>query len=134
MVPGPMHRIAWLLIAALLAVPGAAWAQSAGDEQYEDPFAPEPGQTEGGGSSQDDSGATGGGSSGGGGTVQPAAPEPAAPQPAETAPATTAQAPDSAEQLPRTGADAAVIALAGALLLASGLALRRRASSRADRA
>jgi LPXTG-motif cell wall-anchored protein len=133
-----MDRIVLLLIAALLASPGAAWAQSAGDEQYEDPFAPEPGQTDdggssqGGGSSQDESGASGGGGSSGGGTVQPAAPEPDAP--AETGPATTAQAPDGAEQLPRTGADAGVIALAGALLLASGLALRRRWGSRADRA
>ena len=60
------HRTACLLAAVALALPGAAWGQSAGDEQYEDPFAPEPGQTDEGG---DDTGSSGGGdtgSSGGG--------------------------------------------------------------------
>ena len=125
-------RFAVLIAALLLASPGAAWAQSAGDEQYEDPFGDEPGQSGGGGSSgggesSDD------GSSSSSGTVQPSEPEAAAPaEPA--APATTAQAPDGGEELARTGADAGAIALAGALLLATGLALRRRSGWRGDRA
>ena len=130
-----MHRIAFLLIAALLALPGAAWAQSAGDEQYEDPFGDEPGQS-GGGSSQDDGGTSSGGdeSSSSGGTAQPSEPEAAAPA-ETTAPATTtAQAPDGGEELARTGADAGLLALAGALLLATGLALRRRSGWCGDRA
>jgi pyruvate dehydrogenase E2 component (dihydrolipoamide acetyltransferase) len=118
------HRIACALIAVTLALPGAAAAQSAGDEQYEDPFAPEPGQTGDGGEQEEESGG------------QPApAPEPApAPAPAPAAPApepaaaTTAQA-----ELPRTGGDAGALALAGTLLLAGGVAVRVRLSAPARR-
>ena len=106
------HRIACLLTAAVLALPATAWGQSAGDDQYEDPFAPEPGQTD-----------DGGGSSGGGGDAEPAAPEPAQPAP----PATEAQAtPEPQQQLPYTGADEGLVALAGGMLLAGGVALRLR--------
>jgi 2-oxoglutarate dehydrogenase E2 component (dihydrolipoamide succinyltransferase) len=107
-----------LIIAALLcalAAPSAALAQGAGDEQYQDPFGDE--QSE---------------------PTPTATPAPAQPAPSQAAPAPTAtpgpsQAPaqaapaQSGEQLPRTGADAGRLALAGALLLLSGLALRRRA-------
>jgi LPXTG-motif cell wall-anchored protein len=111
---GRGHRIAALVTAAALALPGAAWAQSAGDDQYEDPFAPQPGQTDDGGSQ--------------GAEPEPApAPEPAAPEPA---PATTAQAPNGGEpELPRTGADEGLVALAGVMLLAGGIALRVRTRS-----
>ena len=105
-----------LCIAALLcalAAPSAALAQGAGDEQYQDPF----------GEEQADPTPT-------------ATPAPAAPgAPAPTATPSTAQAPTqpapapapAGEQLPRTGVDAGWIALAGCMLLAAGLALRRRA-------
>lgn len=119
MVPRSMrrapHRIACLLAAAALAFPGAAWAQSAGDDQYEDPFAPQPGQTGGGGSQGEEPAAE----------PEPApepAPAPAAPEPAATA----AQTPTDGEQLPRTGADGGLVALAGAVMLAGGIALRMR--------
>lgn len=113
------HRIAWLLAAAALALPAAAWGQSAGDEQYEDPFAgedqeqPEPTPTPA--ASTPDPGVT-----------QSAQPAPA--PTATTAPTvTTAQSsPAAQEQLPRSGADEGLVALAGGVLLASGLALRRR--------
>jgi len=120
------HRIAGLVAAAVLALPAAAWGQSAGDDQYQDPF--------GGGSGQ-------GGGGGGGDSSQdepeapaPAAPAPeAAPAPAPTAaPAQTDQA-SSQEQLPRTGADAGLLALGGTVLLASGVALRVRVSEPARR-
>ena len=110
------HRIACLLAAAALAVPATAWGQSAGDDQYEDPF-------------------------GGEGQEQPEptpAPDTSTPsdpgvtQSAQTTPpptATTAQSsPPAEEALPRTGADEGLVALAGGVLLASGLALRRRTS------
>ncbi len=107
-----------LIIAALLcalAAPSAALAQGAGDEQYQDPFGDE--------QSQSDPTPTA--------TPAPAQPAPAQPAPAQPAPA-PAPAPgpgpapaSQAEQLPRTGADAAWLALAGAVLLAAGLALRR---------
>jgi hypothetical protein len=123
------HRTACLLAAVALALPGAAWGQSAGDEQYEDPFAPESGQTDEGGndtgsSGGDDTGSSGGGSSGagssdGGGAVQPAPSE--QPEAVTAPPATTSAA---GQELPRTGADTGLLALGGAVRLAGGVALR----------
>ena len=131
------HRTACLLAAVALALPGAAWGQSAGDEQYEDPFAPESGQTddggdeggssggdEGGSSGSDDTGSSGGdssgaGSSGSGGAVQPT---PAEQPEAVTAPPATTSA--AGQELPRTGADTGLLALGGAVLLAGGVVLR----------
>jgi LPXTG-motif cell wall-anchored protein len=112
------HRIACLLAAASLALPAAAWGQSAGDEQYEDPFEPETGQTEDEGPSQAEPAPD---------EAPAAAPEPQAAAPAQTAPAQNAPA-SSAQQLPRTGADAGLLALGGTLLLAGGIALRVRLS------
>ena len=108
-----------LCIAALLcalAAPSAALAQGAGDEQYQDPF----------GEEQADPTPTA--------TPAPAQTAPSAPSaPAPTATPSAAQAPTQAapapvgEQLPRTGVAPGWIALAGGVLLAAGLALRRRA-------
>jgi LPXTG-motif cell wall-anchored protein len=109
------QRIAGLLVAALLALPAPAWAQSAGDEQYQDPF---------GG---DDQSQSGGSDTSGSSEAAQATPTPT---PAPTAPpsstATTAQAQPAAPQLPRTGGDSAPQLAAGALLLAGGLVLRLR--------
>jgi 2-oxoglutarate dehydrogenase E2 component (dihydrolipoamide succinyltransferase) len=97
--------------ALALAAPSTALGQGAGDEQYTDPF----------GSDQE--------------TQEPAptaTPAPAAPAPAPTAaPATAAQAPPPSAaqpQLPRTGSatDAGLLALAGGVLIAGGVALRVR--------
>jgi LPXTG-motif cell wall-anchored protein len=103
-----------LCIAALacaLAAPSAALAQGAGDEQYQDPF----------GDEQSEPTPTA--------TPAPAQSAPSAPAPTATPSASTAQAPTQAApapaQLPRTGVDAGWVALAGAVLLAAGLALRR---------
>src|ERR1700716_2806151 len=58
------QRLAALAIAALLAAPGTALAQSAGDNQYQDPFG---NQGSGGGSGSGSSGSnSGSGTSGGG--------------------------------------------------------------------
>jgi LPXTG-motif cell wall-anchored protein len=110
------------LSSAPLALSSAAFAQGAGDEQYQDPFGDE------------GSGQTGGGE---GSAPEPSAPAPAAPAPAP-APAPAAQpagqstqsppAGTGGDQLPYTGAEPGLLALAGAALLASGLALRRRSS------
>jgi LPXTG-motif cell wall-anchored protein len=120
-------RLATMLVALALSVaaPSAALAQGAGDDQYSDPFGS--GQNDDQGSGDEDAGA------------EPA-PEPS--QPAEPAPApdpapeatASQQQPAPQEQLPYTGADAGLMALAGGVLLASGLALRRRTSRPADRA
>jgi LPXTG-motif cell wall-anchored protein len=106
-----------LCIAALLcalAAPSAAFAQGAGDEQYQDPFGDE--------QAQSDPAPTA--------TATPAPAQSAPSAPAPTAAPSVAQAPTQAappEQLPRTGADAGAHALAGLVLLAAGLVLRRRA-------
>jgi LPXTG-motif cell wall-anchored protein len=116
----PRRMPGWLRIlvvaGALLALlPSAAAAQSAGDEQYSDPFAGDKDQTQ--------AQAT---------PAPTAAPAPAAqPTQAPTTPAPAAQtqpAPTAAQpQLPRTGADARLPALLGLALLSAGLALRAHA-------
>jgi hypothetical protein len=113
-----MHRAlaALLTVAAILALPAAALAQSAGDEQYVDPFQ--------------------------GGEQQPAQPpqeapatptEPAPAEPAPSAPATSsaesqdtvAPAQTEAPALPRTGFPAVLVLSAGYALMLAGVALRR---------
>lgn len=104
-----MRRIVALLLAvSLLALPAVATAQNAGDEQYSDPFA-EPDQPTG--------------SQGEPAPEPDAAPAPAAPEEQ----AVISQQADG-PTLPATGLPAYLLASAGAMLLASGAALRRRAS------
>jgi LPXTG-motif cell wall-anchored protein len=102
--------VAVFLAVSMLALPSAAAAQSAGDEQYADPF----GQTE-----QPD------------GSQEQPAPEPQ-PAPAPATPAAPAEQAVASQQtaaptLPATGMPAHLLASMGALLLASGALLRRRA-------
>ena len=112
----PGWRRILVVAGTLLALlPSVAAAQSAGDEQYSDPFA---------GKDQSPAQAT----------PAPAAPPAAAPaQPAQPAQAATTPAPAAPAQaapsgaqaeLPRTGADAWLAALFGLALLSAGLALR----------
>jgi LPXTG-motif cell wall-anchored protein len=118
--------LACMAVLALLLCPAGAFAQSAGDEQYADPFGEvedrEAGRDQGGG---------GGGNSGAGGesgateqTPEAAAPtgEPLAS--VETGVATAEEA--AGAQLPRTGLPLLLLAGAGALLATGGFALRRR--------
>jgi hypothetical protein len=103
--------VALLLAVALLGLPSLAAAQNAGDEQYADPF----GQTEEPNTSQE----------------QPApepVPEPAAPAQAPAEEEVAAAQETAAPTLPATGLPAHLLAGAGALLLASGAAMRRRIS------
>ena len=118
------RRLAALAAAALLAAPAPALAQSAGDDQYEDPF---------GGDQQEQ-------------TQEPeatpeatATPAPAAPAPesgtVDEAAGAATPVPDAAavsgqQELPRTGFDAALVIAAGALLVAGGLVLRLRLRER----
>jgi hypothetical protein len=111
-----------LALLAALAVPGAAFGQSAGDEQYSDPFAGEDQQQQNQQQQQ----------------AQQPAPQPEAPaQPVEQS-ATPAPADSSAEEataptessdpsLPVTGLPALTLFVLGAGMLASGLLVRRRA-------
>ena len=117
-----MRRTLSLLLAAfMLALPSAAFAQSAGDEQYADPF----GQTD-----QGDQSSSGGGG-GGGSQGQPAqTPAPAPAQSGDVGAATETQVAQQtdAPTLPATGLPVGLLAGTGALLLAAGTTLRRRTS------
>jgi LPXTG-motif cell wall-anchored protein len=105
-----------LLLAAALAVPSSSAAQSAGDDQYTDPF----GQVEE--------------PQGGGEQPAPPAPEPVPAEPAPPAGGNgTAEAAPQAEAaqegsptLPRTGAPVVLFAAAGYALLLAGIAIRRK--------
>jgi LPXTG-motif cell wall-anchored protein len=94
----------------VLALPGAALAQTPGDDQYTDPF----------GSGQDPSSAQATPTPAP--TATPAPATPAAPAPAPTA----APAVAASQQLPRTGNDPITPAVAGFWLLLGGVALRAR--------
>jgi hypothetical protein len=102
-----------MLAALVLALPAAAAAQGAGDEQYRDPFAgqqPDGSQPESGSGTE---AAPAGGSAGA--TTETEAPE-----------ASTAQATTPGAELPRTGSEAVLLLLGyGWALLVGGAALRR---------
>ena len=111
------RRLAVLASAILLGLPASAGAQSAGDDQYEDPFAGEQDQ----GQAQ----------TGGGGEEQAPAATPAPAQAPETAATASVQsAPATQAELPYTGAAAGAVLIAGATLLAGGVALRVRVRER----
>ena len=116
LVPARRRSAALLMTAALAAAPTAALAQSAGDDQYTDPFG------------SNTTTATQKGTS----TTPNLSPQPqgtsstpTASTPTQTAEAAP-QAATNAEQLPATGLDARVIALAGVALLLLGAGLRLR--------
>jgi LPXTG-motif cell wall-anchored protein len=106
------------VLALVLALPAAALAQSAGDNQYQDPFEDQGGggQTQQQGSSQGDGG-------------QQQAQAPSTQGQAADPSASTAQAePGQTGTLPRTGSETTPLLLAyGLTLLLGGTALRRAA-------
>jgi hypothetical protein len=104
------RRILAVAGAVLALLPAAAAAQSAGDEQYADPFGSDDQQ-------QSEPEATA--------TPAPAAPAPSTPASTQPAPSAAA-APAQAAQLPRTGWDAALPGLLGLLFVSAGVALRAR--------
>jgi hypothetical protein len=107
-----------LALAAAGPAAPAAVAQSAGDDQYEDPFA---GEDQGGGEEEPAPEAP---------APAPEAPSSTAPEPEPAAPAAQPGSPQQPE-LPRTGLDAAPILAVGAVLLGGGIALRVRLRERA---
>jgi hypothetical protein len=115
----PRSRLAALLAALALLAPASAFAQSAGDEQYQDPF--------GGDDQQQSSSGDQGSSSGSAGTTAQATPTPApVPTAAPTATAAQQSVPAAVQQLPRTGGDPVTPAVAGFWLVLGGVALRAR--------
>jgi hypothetical protein len=116
--------IAALAVAVLLVTPSAALAQSAGDNQYQDPFAGSGGGGSGGGGGKSrqanqGSGSSSGGQSSGGGSAQAA-------QSAGTTQSATSQQATPGKQLPRTGGEPGLVALLGAGLIVAGAGLRLR--------
>jgi LPXTG-motif cell wall-anchored protein len=117
---GPVLRSRTLiaLLALALAVPSAAFAQGAGDDQYQDPF-PEQ-QEQGGGNNgraaQDD-----------GLTDEPPVPD-TPDTPTDPAPPPTDDEPADPEEqaLPNTGSEPLLLAYVGVLFLLAGLGLRLR--------
>jgi hypothetical protein len=93
----------------LALLPAAAAAQSAGDEQYSDPFA---GQSPSSTPAPTPAPATGA--------------QPAQATPAPAAAPAGSSAPAQAAQLPRTGWDAGVPGMLGLVLMSAGVALRAR--------
>jgi hypothetical protein len=112
-----------LVCVLALSAPAAAFAQSAGDNQYQDPFA---GQAPS--SSQPKQAPSGGG---GGGNAGASAGATAQATPSSQS-ATTSQSSQqqSGATLPRTGFNATLPLIYGLVLLLSGVALRRGARPR----
>jgi LPXTG-motif cell wall-anchored protein len=113
------------MTAALAAAPAVAFAQSAGDDQYTDPFGSNTTTATQQGTSTTDM------------PNLSKQPQGSSRSPASTTPSTQSaeaapKAATNAEQLPATGLDARVIALAGVamLLLGAGLRLRLGADPR----
>ena len=102
--------------AALALAPTAAFAQGAGDDQYQDPFADEPRQEQPTPAPTRQAPAA---------TATPAPAQSAPAQPAPTA-APPSAAPAAQKTLPYTGIEGWPVALAGAALLGAGLTLRKR--------
>jgi hypothetical protein len=138
-----MPRSRQLVIIALLtavvalpaSVPAGALAQSAGDEQYVDPFQNEGGGGNsggGGGSGEGDEGTAGGdtgttgGDTGSGSTGTAGTDTGSATSPSTTTESATGTAADG-PALPATGLPVGVAFGGGLLLLSSGFMLRRRA-------
>jgi LPXTG-motif cell wall-anchored protein len=126
------------LLALVLALPSAVFAQGAGDNQYEDPFPDEPKQSHGGGKSGgggqtqgraaqddglsdappvsgDDSGSDDGSSDSGSGDTTP---------PADDGSDDTAT--NQPKALPNTGSDPRILAFVGLIFVLTGLGLRLR--------
>ena len=113
-------RILAAAVALTLALPSAALAQSAGDDQYADPFDESQAQQQEDANPPSDQG--------GDATAEAPAETQVVPEAPPTDSSTTgAPAVEGSDTLPVTGLPAVVLALAGALLFAAGATLRRRA-------
>jgi hypothetical protein len=114
---------ALLVAIAALAFPAASLAQSAGDDQYQDPLAGQPSSGNSGGSGN--TGSTGNsGSSGSNTAPATTAPTPTSGGAEGTAPQASAAASPSGE-LPRTGFDVVLTIEIGLALLLTGVVAQR---------
>jgi len=110
-----------VVLSLALMLPSAAFAQGAGDEQYQDPFGDEQAQAQPDSrAAQDDDGLSDTPPGDDGGDDGQDTPPPADDEPADPAP----QQED--EALPNTGHDPLVLAFAGLLFVLVGVGLRLR--------
>jgi hypothetical protein len=123
-----VSRLATFFAIFMLALTGTAFAQGAGDDQYQDPFGDEQSQDEGGGASNDDDGGlsdspptTSGGSDSGSGSSTSGSGDTTTPPPATTTPSASASG-----NLPRTGSDPLILMALGAGMVLTGVGLRLR--------
>jgi hypothetical protein len=124
----PLKRMLAVVLALALALPCAALAQSAGDEQYVDPFEDSQGQQREQATPPSQEGGSQDGAQGGDGTVEAPADTQEVPETPAVSPSTTgALAAEQTDTLPVTGLPAAALAVAGTFLVAAGAMLRRRA-------
>jgi hypothetical protein len=108
------------VVATLLALtPAAAFADGAGDDQYQDPLTAPTAPKQPKKKATTAPAAT---------TTTPA--QAVAPTSTSGSQTTVPAASGSSQELPRTGAPAGLIGLGGVMLVASGTALRRRTASR----
>ena len=130
------RALAAIAATLLLAAPGTALAQSAGDDQYRDPLG---GSGGGGGSGSGGSGGGGGGSGGSGGGSDSIGSGSGSGSGSDSGAGSGSGAPaDSAgsasgqggDQLPATGLAAGLLAGTGAVMLGGGAALRRAGRDR----
>jgi LPXTG-motif cell wall-anchored protein len=109
------HRLATLLAAAaLITAPATAFAQGAGDQQYQDPFG---GQQSGSGTQTTPNVQQ---------TPPPLAPTVSTPSGSAGTPASPGTSSAQPGSLPNTGADARLLAAFGLGLLIAGIGLRLR--------
>lgn len=123
-----------LATGAVLAAPAAAFAQSAGDNQYSDPFSSGGSNSSGGGSSSSGGGSSssgGGSSSSGSGSSGSSSSGSGYSSSGTTYASGTSTGGPS---LARTGAETGILALGGASLLLAGIALRLRLRETPERA
>jgi hypothetical protein len=142
------RTVALATVVAVLALPAAALAQSAGDNQYNDPFGGKSGSKHssgggggGGGGGGNSSGSSGSGSSAGSsgsgtgtGTSSGSTGSAAGTSSGTTSSSTgtTSGSSGSGQQLARTGSDTWLVALAGGGFLLAGVGLRLRLRGRTE--
>ena len=122
----PRLRPLACLLALALALPSAAFAQGAGDDQYQDPFGDQPTAQQGGEGLSDEPPTTGGGSGSGGSTGSGGGSGSGSGGSTGTGGGAADSTPAPDDALPNTGSDPRPLALVGLAFVLLGVGLRLR--------